>query len=304
MSEDGTYLVPVVVAGGADYDIQAWLLEHAVPARWRDQRPGRPAGEPVWTSDYLADPRIPHEPRRRRRRRAGLRLCGDGRGAAARTGRRGHRHAGRLVGASRAASTPEELDLLQGLADQAAIAITNSTLLARLSESEERYRYLVENAPDLVWSIEADGRLTFLSDAVERLTGRRPDDSVGQHFGALVHGSSRDIAEFDLAAGMELGSQEVRGRVNLLGRDGEPVPAEFIATAWLDENGQFAGANGSRPRHARARPSRTRPPGVGVALPVPRRELARRRLLDRRRGQLHVRLGRHGADDRLVARPS
>ena len=36
----------------------------------------------------------------------------------------------------------EELDLLQGLADQAAIAITNSTLLTRLTESEERYRYL------------------------------------------------------------------------------------------------------------------------------------------------------------------
>ena len=68
----------------------------------------------------------------------------------------------------------EELDLLQGLADQAAIAITNSTLLTRLTESEERYRYLVENAPDIVWSIGADTRLTFVSDAAERLTGFRP----------------------------------------------------------------------------------------------------------------------------------
>ena len=91
----------------------------------------------------------------------------------------------------------EELDLLQGLADQAAIAITNSTLLTRLTESEERYRYLVENAPDLVWSIDADGRFTFLSDAVERLTGAAPRTLLGQHFGVLVHDSSRDVAEFD-----------------------------------------------------------------------------------------------------------
>ena len=139
----------------------------------------------------------------------------------------------------------EELDLLQGLADQAAIAITNSTLLTRLTESEERYRYLVENAPDLVWSIGPDTRLTFVSDSVERMTGFRPDELIGRHFGALVHESSREVADFDWASGMGNGSQELRGRVNMLARDGSPIPAEFIATARLDETGTFVGANGS-----------------------------------------------------------
>ena len=145
----------------------------------------------------------------------------------------------------RASSTPEELDLLQGLADQAAIAITNSTLLTRLTESEERYRYLVENAPDLVWSIGADTRLTFVSDAVERLTGFRPDELIGRHFGALVHESSREVAEFDWAAGM---AQRVAGAPRPgqpAGPRRSPIPAEFIATARLDETGAFVGANGS-----------------------------------------------------------
>ena len=44
---------------------------------------------------------------------------------------------------------------------------------------------------------------------------------------------------------MAAGSQELRGRVNLLGQDGTPIPAEFIAIARLDEDGAFAGANGS-----------------------------------------------------------
>jgi PAS domain S-box-containing protein len=140
---------------------------------------------------------------------------------------------------------PDELDLLQGLADQAAIAITNSSLLSRLTESETRYRYLVERAPDLVWSIDAEAKLTFVSDAVVRMTGRYPEDLLGRHFGALLHESSRDVAEFDWTSGMTVGSQEVRGRINLLGQDGEPIPAEFIASARLDETGAFIGANGS-----------------------------------------------------------
>ena len=40
-------------------------------------------------------------------------------------------------------------------------------------------------------------------------------------------------------------SQELRGRINLLHRDGSAVPAEFIAVASLDADGRFSGANGS-----------------------------------------------------------
>ncbi|MGH2473676.1 MAG: GAF domain-containing protein, partial [Candidatus Limnocylindrales bacterium] len=111
--------------------------------------------------------------------------------------------------------------------------------------SEERYRYLVQNAPDLIWSIGADARLTFLSDAVERLTGFRPDELIGQHFGAIVHETSREVAELDWTRTLDAPSQEVRGRLNLRHRDGSAVPAEFIAIAVLDSQGRFAGSNGS-----------------------------------------------------------
>ena len=194
---------------------------------------------------------------------------------------------------------PEELDLLQGLADQAAIAITNSTLLARLTESEERYRYLVENAPDMVWSIDADARLTFVSDAVERMTGVRPDELLGRHFGAFVHESSRDVAEVDWTVGMIAGSQEIRGRVNLRARDGSAIPAEFIAIARLDETGRFIGANGSvRDMREHDRLERELRDSEDP-LPDPRLLVARPRLRDRRRGPLHLPQRPGGDDSRL-----
>ena len=243
MSENGTFLVPVVVAGAGEAADQSWLLSMEFPLGGGINGLAAQRGEPVWTNDYLADPRIPHEPDDVAVAQR-LGLCGM---AAAPLRAPGGEVIGTLA-VSTARPRPfvaEELDLLQGLADQAAIAITNSMLLSRLTESEARYRYLVERAPDLVWSIGADARLTFLSDAVVRLTGRQPAELVGRHFGALVHDSSRDVAEFDWTTGMESGSQEVRGRVNLAGADGQPIPAEFIATARLDESGRFLGANGS-----------------------------------------------------------
>jgi len=244
MSDSGPFLVPVVVAGSDDVaDDQAWLLTMEFPLGGGINGLAAEQGIPVWTSDYQADPRVPHEPDDDAVAER-LNLCGM---AAAPLRAPGGEVIGTLaVSTVRSRSfDAEELDLLQGLADQAAIAITNSSLLTRLTESEARYRYLVERAPDIVWSIGADARLTFLSDAVIRLTGHRPDEFVGKHFGALVHESSRDVAEFDWTTGMQSGSQEVRGRLNLAGADGEPVPAEFIATARLDESGHFLGANGS-----------------------------------------------------------
>ena len=129
MSEDGTYLVPVVVAGGADADTQAWLLGHATSrsaagsTAWprRQASPSRRAT----TSSTTADP-ARRRTTSRSRGRLGLRGM-----AAAPLRAPGGEVIGTLAVSSSEPRTfePEELDLLQGLADQAAIAITNTNLL-------------------------------------------------------------------------------------------------------------------------------------------------------------------------------
>jgi PAS domain S-box-containing protein len=243
MSPAGEYLIPAVVTGGADPETREWLIGMRFPLGGGINGLAAQQGVAVWTSDYETDPRIPHEP--------------DDQDTARRMGLVGMAAAplrapgGEVIGTlAISTNTPrqfeaDELDLLQGLADQATIALTNSNLLARLTDEEARYRFLVQNAPDVIWSIDADAKLTFLSDAVERLTGFRPDELLGQHFGALVHASSREVAEVDWTQAMQNPTQEVRGRLNLRHRDGRAVPTEFIAIASLDAEGRFAGANGS-----------------------------------------------------------
>ena len=256
MSEEGTYLVPVFVAGGLDEGTEEWLKQMRFPLGGGINGLAAEEVHPIWTSNYEDDPRIPHDPEDVEvAERLGLRAM-----AAAPL----RAPAGEVIGTlaisyrTEREIVPDEIDLLQGLADQAAIALTNSNLYELLGESEARYRHLVQNSPDLIWSIDEDARFTFVSDTCERLTGWRPEDLLGKHFGALVHESSRAVAELDWTADLTSEFQELRGRVNLLHRDGHAIPAEFSAYGNLDPDGQFAGRQRIRPRHERPRSARAR----------------------------------------------
>jgi PAS domain S-box-containing protein len=369
MSDDRTNLRPVVVAGGLDEESASWLRSLEFPINGGMNGLAAGLGEAVWTSEYEADPRIPHGPGDEI---AARRLALVAMAVAPLRGPDGE-----VVGtlaisyAEPRQFTNDEIELLQGFADQAAIALTNSRLLERLGSSEARYRYLVkaspdviwavdpdgrftfmsdrnesltgftpeevvgrtfadftdeaslpaatavweavqrdptgvyplsilarhkdgdvipvevwvtgmvqdgqfagahgsirdmrererlerelrsseeayrhlvQNSPDLIWSVDADGRFTFLSDTSERLSGWRPDELFGKHFGALVHPSSPEVTEIDWTKALSEENRELRGRLNLLHKDGRAIPAEFIAMTSLDDDGTFAGANGS-----------------------------------------------------------
>jgi PAS domain S-box-containing protein len=241
LDEDGRLLEPVVVAGVRDAGTEAWFRRRRFPIGTGIN--GLAAGENrvVSTYDYPIDPRISEDAAQDFAAR--LRIRGM---AAAPLREPGGGVIGTLAisYAEPREFGAEELALLQGLADHAAIAVANSRLVERLRASESRYRHLVQNSPDLVWAIDADARFTFLSDTAERLSGWRPDELLGQHFGAIIHESSRDVAEIDWTLAMAAPTQELRGRISLLHRDGHPIPAEFIAQTRI-EDGRFAGANGS-----------------------------------------------------------
>ncbi len=241
LEDGGRFLDPVVVVGDLDPEDESWMRSRRFPMGTGIN--GLAAGENrvVWTFDYPLDPRISEESAQGFAARLAIRAM-----AAAPLRAPG----GGVIGTLAVSySEPrefsdEEVALLQGLADHAAIAVANTRLLQQLRQSEERYRHLVQNSPDLVWAIDADARFTFLSDTAERLTGWKPEELLGRHFGAIVHPASADVARRDWTQGMTEGATELRGRIDLLHKDGHPVPAEFIAQSRV-EDGRFVAANGS-----------------------------------------------------------
>jgi PAS domain S-box-containing protein len=243
MSDDGTYLAPVVVAGRMDTQTEAWLKSQQFPLMDGINGLAAGLGKPVWTEDYTVDDRIPREP--------------DDLSTADRLGLRGMAAVplrapeggiiGTLAVSFREAHVFEDDDigLLQGLADHAAIALANTSLYERLRGSEGRYRFLVENSPDIMFSTDAQGLYTYYSESVERLIGWKPDELVGHHFSELIAVESFPDAGPAWEAFVTEPSRLQVHRFSLRRRDGSLLPVEVSAIGMRDEDGQFAGIHGA-----------------------------------------------------------
>ena len=49
-----------------------------------------------------------------------------------------------------------------------------------LRASEQRYRLLADNITDVIWTVDLDGKFTYVSPSVERLRGYSPEEVMRQ----------------------------------------------------------------------------------------------------------------------------
>ncbi|MBA3011829.1 MAG: response regulator [Proteobacteria bacterium] len=87
-------------------------------------------------------------------------------------------------------------------------ALAQSNLLAekkavsaRLEASERQYKYMVNNSPDLVFTLDTNGCFTFVNDQFERLLGFSRKVLVGSLFEDLVHKGDRERVRELVASG-------------------------------------------------------------------------------------------------------
>ena len=81
----------------------------------------------------------------------------------------------------------------------------------QLRLSEEKYRNLVEQISEVIYSTNLDGEITFVSPAIEHFMGYRPDEVIGQplHRFFVPEELSRVSENFQrLSSGMETGPNE------------------------------------------------------------------------------------------------
>jgi diguanylate cyclase (GGDEF)-like protein/PAS domain S-box-containing protein len=116
-------------------------------------------------------------------------------------------------------------------------------LETELHHSEERYRLLVEHTWDVVWTTGFDGRITYVSPAVERLRGVSAEETIHETIDTLYPPESaasiRNYFRTVLDA-IEHGTKPPAFRLEheFYRRDGSTVPAEMQVIPHLDEDGQ------------------------------------------------------------------
>ncbi len=114
-----------------------------------------------------------------------------------------------------------------------------------LRKSEAMYRNLVETSNDLVWSLDGEGRWTYLSPAAtRRIYGCQPSDLLGRDLRDML---SPEVAERDktvfsrILAGDSVFDYQTRHQR----RDGSHVDLSFNAVPLRDGRGTVIGATGT-----------------------------------------------------------
>lgn len=68
---------------------------------------------------------------------------------------------------------------------------------AKLKDSENKFRMLVENVSDVLFTLKPDGTISYMSPAVKNLSGFEADDYVGKHFSMFIYKDDLEGVAYD-----------------------------------------------------------------------------------------------------------
>ncbi len=147
--------------------------------------------------------------------------------------------------------TEEDTEVLVGLANQAAVALTNASLAESLRESaetirknEETLRLLVEGTPDFFFYIhDANGVFTYVSPSVEAITGYTPSEWMTHYTKYLTDNPINENVIFYTERTLKTGVVAGSYPVEIYHKNGSRVMLEVYEQP-ITENGKVVGIRG------------------------------------------------------------
>lgn len=116
--------------------------------------------------------------------------------------------------------------------------------LEALQSSERKYRDLVETSSDLIWSVDKEGRWTFVNQAAGRILGYEPTEMLGRCVTDFMRPATaqRDLEAFQRVLA---GEAVFQLETEYLRKDGTVVLLSFNAIVLRDRHGVVTGATGT-----------------------------------------------------------
>jgi PAS domain S-box-containing protein len=126
--------------------------------------------------------------------------------------------------------TDDEKELLQDLADMAAVTLDNARLLETANKSQARMAKLIDSAMDAVISVDAEQRVVLFNPAAERMFGCAAVEALGSSLDRFIPTRFRDVHRGHVEKFGQMGVTARRmgalGALSGLRTDGEEFPIE------------------------------------------------------------------------------
>lgn len=147
--------------------------------------------------------------------------------------------------------TEEDVELLTGLANQAAVALVNAQLTEDISRwadtlrrNEETLRLVVEGSPDFFFYIhDARGVFTYVSPSVETITGHSAEEWKSHYTRFLTDNPVNDDVVRRTEATLAAGDVTPSYPVEVFHKDGRRIMLEVYERPIIDD-GEIAGIRG------------------------------------------------------------
>lgn len=147
--------------------------------------------------------------------------------------------------------TEQEIEIFDALAAMVTPAVDNLWFMeilerlvaertARLQESEERLREVVEGTNDLVVQMDLDGKFLYLNHTAEKILGQQAERCLGQPLMAFVHPEDREWTEKVFTGWLENLTPHTTFEHRLVNQQtGQVYPVDWSINLHLDMTGQL-----------------------------------------------------------------
>lgn len=119
--------------------------------------------------------------------------------------------------------------------------VQERSLEVPFAQTEVSFRALVEHTPDIIAIVDARGALRYVSTALERILGYRPEQILGSPLISIAHPEDVSVVCGVLTATLAQPGQTHGSEFRLLHRDGSWRWIEAIGTVPAADPGVFAG---------------------------------------------------------------
>jgi PAS domain S-box-containing protein len=125
----------------------------------------------------------------------------------------------------------------------------HSQLQADFARSEKRYRDLVENMNDIIWEVDHNLNILYISHGIEKVTGFLPSEMIGKNLFQYFEAHNADQLEKTFAERLKTfnNTKELKTglfRHNQLCKNGEYKWCEALSNPVIDENNKLVGFKG------------------------------------------------------------